>query len=638
MNDFISLSKAFPEIASEANGWDPSTVSPGSGRKLSWRCQAGHTWEAVVINRTARNSGCPICSGRKVLAGFNDLQTKFPLLAQQSNGWDPTEYSPGSNKKVSWKCADGHEWEATIANRTGRGDGCPVCSGQKIVSGINDLLTLNPKIAKEAFGWDPSTVALHSNQKVKWKCQKGHIWESTVTNRSRRNDGCAVCSSHKTLAGFNDLLTTEPDIASEAFGWDPTQFSRSSNKKKSWKCEEGHIYDAVIHARTAGSGCPVCAGKKVQIGFNDLMTLNPKLAAEANGWDPRNYSKSSNELVSWVCSKGHVWESTINNRSRGSGCPVCSHQRVASGVNDLATTHPELALEAYGWDPTEFVAGSTRENLDWQCKLGHIWKSTVARRSSGSKCPVCVGQKVHEGFNDLLTTHPELAAEAHGWDPRTVMAGTDKTLDWKCSKGHIFLARGADRKAGSQCPICLGQQVLIGFNDLATTHPELATEAFGWNPKTLTAGSGKKRQWKCEEGHIWETVVGHRTGESPTGCPTCSRTGFDPNKDGWIYFLIHEDWEMLQIGITNVPDDRLSRHSRLGWKVIELRGPMDGLMAQNWETSILRMLKAKKADLSNRKIAGKFDGYSEAWSKSTFEASSIKELMELTEDFEEGRK
>jgi hypothetical protein len=72
--------------------------------------------------------------------------------------------------------------------------------------------------------------------------------------------------------------------------------------------------------------------------------------------------------------------------------------------------------------------------------------------------------------------------------------------------------------------------------------------------------------------------------------------------------------------------------------VIELRGPMDGLMAQNWETSILRMLKAKKADLSNRKIAGKFDGYSEAWSKSTFEATSIKELMELTEDFEEGRK
>ena len=92
---------------------------------------------------------------------------------------------------------------------------------------------------------------------------------------------------------------------------------------------------------------------------------------------------------------------------------------------------------------------------------------------------------------------------------------------------------------------------------------------------------------------------------------------------------------MYQIGITNSPDDRLNRHRRIGWEVLELRGPMDGHLVQQWETAILRMLKAKGADLSNAKIAGKFDGYSEAWSKSTFEAKSIKELMRLTEEFEE---
>jgi hypothetical protein len=37
----------------------------------------------------------------------------------------------------------------------------------------------------------------------------------------------------------------------------------------------------------------------------------------------------------------------------------------------------------------------------------------------------------------------------------------------------------------------------------------------------------------------------------------------------------------------------------------------------------------------NDKIAGKFDGYTEAWSKSTFEVKSINELMRLTEEFEE---
>ena len=91
---------------------------------------------------------------------------------------------------------------------------------------------------------------------------------------------------------------------------------------------------------------------------------------------------------------------------------------------------------------------------------------------------------------------------------------------------------------------------------------------------------------------------------------------------------------MMQIGITNDPERRLREHNKSGWELLELRGPMDGHLTQQWETAILRMLKAKGADLSNSKIAGKFDGYSEAWSKSTFEAKSIKELMRLTEEFE----
>ena len=104
-----------------------------------------------------------------------------------------------------------------------------------------------------------------------------------------------------------------------------------------------------------------------------------------------------------------------------------------------------------------------------------------------------------------------------------------------------------------------------------------------------------------------------------------------------MYFIEQLDWEMLQIGIINIPDDRLNRHERLGWKTKELRGPMDRHLTQQWETAILRMLKAKGADLSNSKIAGKFDGYSEAWSKNKFPVKSIKEFMRLTEEFEENK-
>ena len=89
-----------------------------------------------------------------------------------------------------------------------------------------------------------------------------------------------------------------------------------------------------------------------------------------------------------------------------------------------------------------------------------------------------------------------------------------------------------------------------------------------------------------------------------------------------------------KVGITNNIDERVAKHKRLGWQLLEFRGPFTGQLVQQWETAILRMLKARGADLSNAKIAGKFDGYSEAWSKSKFEVYSIRELMQLTEEFE----
>ena len=167
---------------------------------------------------------------------------------------------------------------------------------------------------------------------------------------------------------------------------------------------------------------------------------------------------------------------------------------------------------------------------------------------------------------------------------------------------------------------------------MQTVNPIIGNQAFGWDPTTVTVGSTKRLKWQCNEGHVWTTTVLARS--QGYGCPTCAKSGFDPNKDSHIYFLYHQNWEMYQIGITNVVAQRIKSHEKLGWEVIELRGPMDGLIAREWETSILRMLKSKGVDLSNHKIAGKFDGFSEAWSKSTFEAKSIKELMRLTEEFE----
>ena len=108
----------------------------------------------------------------------------------------------------------------------------------------------------------------------------------------------------------------------------------------------------------------------------------------------------------------------------------------------------------------------------------------------------------------LAKSHPDLAKEAHGWDPELVSGGSEQKLPWKCSLGHIFQALPSNRtRVGSGCPYCAGKLALPGFNDLATLEPEIAKQAHGWNPTEITAGSGKKLDWICPEGHIWNAQV-----------------------------------------------------------------------------------------------------------------------------------
>jgi DNA-directed RNA polymerase subunit RPC12/RpoP len=361
-----------------------------------------------------------------------------------------------------------------------------------------------------------------------------------------------------------------------------------------------------------------------------LSVTHPELAKEADGWDPGLVTPGSGLRKSWTCKKGHTWEAVVYSRVNGRGCPVCSNYKVVKGVNDLLTTHPDIAAEANGWNPQDYTAGSYRK-LTWKCKFGHIWNAVIDARTRGSNCPFCSGRIAIPGENDLQTLRPDLALEAHNWDPSSVTIKSGSVREWKCSKGHIWKTTPHARNV-SGCPYCSHRIVLAGFNDLLTTHPGLAKEADGWNPQEVIAGSHKKLAWKCSQGHKWNAMMKNRA--KGIGCPTCAKTSFDPNVTGWLYLIEHREWGMFKIGITNNPKNRVVLHQHRGWEVLDLRGPMDGHLTQQWETAILRMLKAKGADLSNAEIAGKFDGYSEAWSSTTFDVKSIRELMTLTEKFE----
>lgn len=265
----------------EKNGpLNPEDVLPGSHRSVWWKCSEGHEWRAE-INSRVKGNGCPICAGRVVIPGKNDLETVSPLLAAQwhpnKNGpLSPGEVTSGSKRKVWWRCVRGHEWQASIKSRT-QGAGCPVCAGKVVISGENDLESYSPELAEQ---WDrekngalsPAQVSVFSNRRVWWKCSRGHEWQVKISDRVTKRSDCPYCTNRKVLAGFNDLKTVEPLVAAQ---WhpeknaplEPSMVLPGSTKRVWWRCIDGHEWKAVIYSRTGAQkcGCPVCAGKQPRI-------------------------------------------------------------------------------------------------------------------------------------------------------------------------------------------------------------------------------------------------------------------------------------------------------------------------------------------------------------------------------------
>lgn len=71
----------------------------------------------------------------------------------------PDDITFGSNKKIWWKGACGHEWKTSVKARS-NGEKCPICSGARVIAGINDLATLEPLLVKQWSKKNKTIIAI----------------------------------------------------------------------------------------------------------------------------------------------------------------------------------------------------------------------------------------------------------------------------------------------------------------------------------------------------------------------------------------------------------------------------------------------------------------------------------------------
>lgn len=294
---------------------------------------------------------------------------------------------------------------------------------------------------------------------------------------------------------------------------------------------------------------------------------------------PEQLQYKSNKKVHWICEKGHEWICTVDKRTSGQNCPYCSNRRVLVGFNDFQTLFPKLAKE---WDyesnlglkPDQVVSGSNKK-VYWKCsQCGNHWKASIqARTQRGSGCPKCArikrGQTRHlsnleqkGGITDQLLLR-EWNYEKNGdLTPQSVTQGSNQKVWWKCTKcSGEWQAKVLNRANGRGCPYCSNHKILVGKNDLATTHPQLVDE---WDyekngaitPQSITYGSGKKIWWKCPLGHSYHATPLHRTNGN-TNCPICNSGRQTSFAEQAFYYYIKKIYPDAINRYTEIFDNRM---------------------------------------------------------------------------------
>ncbi len=533
---------------------------------------------------------------RMDLSNTYNLKVLYPEIAKQwhpnKNGdLTPDKVVPGSDRRIWWICARGHEWETRIITRK-RGCGCPRC-GSNTATKEHNLMILRPDIAhhwhpkKNGF-LTPEDVTPVSTRKVWWKCSKGHEWVDVIRARTKFNNGCPYCYGIDEYKEYN-LSALHPDIACQ---WHPTKngnltpedVSPGSARKVWWVCFKGHEWEATINSKKRNKNpCPFCSRTRVSKEYN-LSLFCPEVAKQwhpvKNGiLTPDKVTPAANKKVWWKCDKGHEWQTTVNDRSnRGYRCPYCAG-KIASKEYNLLKMYPEIAKQ---WHPTknhdltpDKVTPGSGEKVWWVCDKGHEWQTVINDRSNkGYRCPYCAGKIVSEEYN-LLKMYPEIAKQWHPvkngiLTPDKVTPGSNKKVWWVCDKGHEWQTAVYDRSnRGYRCPYCVGKKASKEYS-LLKMYPEIAKQ---WHPvkngiltpDKVTPASNRRAWWLCANGHEWEAIIESRR-RSNNRCPFCSRKKVSKEYNLSVFYPeIAKQWHPVKNGILTPDKVTPASHKKVWW-------------------------------------------------------------------------
>ena len=468
-------------------------ISPAGNRlsRCTCHCDCGKDITvnmSALITGSTRSCGC-ISNTQGLLCDNEELVSKYDF--EKNNDVDFYSLKARSSKKVWWKCyACNNSWYATIASQNDKiKHGCPYCSGRMVVKGKNDLLSRYPSVVREWWDYEKNTVepdeiSIASSKKIWWICKEGHSWKAKVANKVR-GSGCPKCNVEKVNSfceqsvfyyikqAFADAVNGDNHIGMELDVYIPSLRVAIEYDGEAWhNTQKKYVFDQRKNE--------LCKNNGIKI----IRIREPKLEPIDNCINIVRDDSTSNQSLDLAITKvlGIIGINDVEVDTERDTTSILEQYATKKENNSLLRVYPDIATEWHheknGNLTPDKVSKASGYKVWWLGKCGHEWKMSVCGRTV---------QRVRKD-------------------------------------GTILKPYG--------CPYCSGKRLLVGFNDLKSQFPKLASE---WNydrnnglmPEGIMGNSNKKVWWKCNKGHEWQSSPNNRNTNSGR-CPICYRSERSP--------------------------------------------------------------------------------------------------------------
>lgn len=203
-------------------------------------------------------------------------------------------------------------------------------------------------------------------------------------------------------------------------------------------------------------------------------------------------------------------------------------------------TQEEYEQQVKGKAPHIIVSGQYNGNrvpIEHYCMKHNVYWDVspfnFLQHSNG--CEQCQKEVLDEYYKKIRKTNEQFIIEVEalgtGIVPIEEYHGCHKSMQFKCKYGHIWYSTPHDILDGYGCPYCAGQKILIGFNDLWTTDPDVAKMLSDPNVGyEVSRGSKRMVDWTCPKCGKHKMSYPKQVVSYGLACSACSDGISYPNK------------------------------------------------------------------------------------------------------------